>query len=78
MHQKVLIGAAVALLAGMMSLPSPAQAQQRRVQIQRAHALCQRGYRPACIRFGYLLGVNRGRQAEWRREHPDWWWWQRW
>ncbi|HEX5453421.1 MAG TPA: hypothetical protein VFX06_06470 [Stellaceae bacterium] len=80
MPHKVFIGAVGLLLAGMMALPAPAQAQhnRRQQQIQRAHRLCSQGYRPACIRFGYLLGENQGRRAEWRRDHPDWYWWQRW
>jgi len=29
-----------------------------------------------CIRFGMLLGQNQERHAEWRRNHPEWWWWE--
>jgi hypothetical protein len=32
---------------------------------------CEDGDRRACVRFGMILGENRGRQAEWRREHPE-------
>jgi hypothetical protein len=29
------------------------------------------------VRFGMMLGQNQERHAEWRRLHPDWWWWER-
>ena len=32
---------------------------------------CEIGDRRACVRFGMILGENRERQAEWRREHPE-------
>jgi hypothetical protein len=32
---------------------------------------CEDGDRRACVRFGVILGENRERQAEWRREHPE-------
>jgi hypothetical protein len=41
------------------------------------HVLCDKGDRRACVRFGILLGENRERHAEWRRIHPEWWWWER-
>ena len=74
---KLSIAAALLLLAGIVLMPAPAHAQ-RRAELARLHGLCDQGYRPACIRFGYILGENRGRQGEWRREHPNWWWWQPW
>ena len=80
MARKLPIAAAALLLAstaGIALAPAPAQAQWR-PQLQRLHALCDQGYKPACIRFGFILGANQGRTAEWRREHPNWWWWQPW
>jgi hypothetical protein len=79
MARNLLIGAAAAalLLAGVAVAPAPAQAQAQ-PQLLRLRALCDQGYKPACIRFGYLLALNRRRWAEWRRLHPDWWWWERW
>jgi hypothetical protein len=41
------------------------------------HQLCEKGDRKACIRFGIMIGENRERHAEWRRLHPNWWWWER-
>jgi hypothetical protein len=41
------------------------------------HQLCDRGDRKACIRFGIMIGENRERHAEWRRHHPEFWWWER-
>ena len=79
MTRKMLIGAAALLLGGMALAPLPAHAQRAwQARIHRQRILCDQGYKPACIKFGYWLGVNRGRRAEWRRAHPDWYWWQRW
>lgn len=76
MLRKLLLGAAAcALLAA--AAPADAQSPRQR-QMARLHALCDQGYRPACIRFGVMIGQNQGRVAEWRREHPNWWWWERW
>jgi hypothetical protein len=38
---------------------------------------CERGDRRACVRFGILIGENRERSIEWRRERPDFFWWER-
>ena len=78
MSRKLLLGAAALLFLGAATAPANAQQGQRRAQLERFHALCDQGYRPACIRFGILIGENRGRVGEWRREHPNWWWWERW
>ncbi|HVC54307.1 MAG TPA: hypothetical protein VND95_00025 [Stellaceae bacterium] len=78
MIRKLIFGAAALLLVGVTTAPVPAQAQRWVPEMRRLHALCNRGYRPACIRFGFILGANRARQAEWRRLHPNWWWWQPW
>jgi hypothetical protein len=38
---------------------------------------CERGDRRACVRFGVLIGENRERMVEWRRERPEFFWWDR-
>jgi Kef-type K+ transport system membrane component KefB len=40
-------------------------------------------YTVGLVLAGLLLGAVHlfpapGRVAEWRREHPNWWWWERW
>ena len=72
------IAAVALLLAGIATTPAAAQQGQRRAEMKRLHALCDQGYKPACIRFGIMIGRNQERVAEWRREHPNWWWWERW
>ena len=37
----------------------------------RLRRACDDGSRQACIRFGIIIGQNREREAEWRREEPD-------
>ena len=32
---------------------------------------CDDGSRRACIRFGIIIGQNREREAQWRRQSPD-------
>lgn len=38
---------------------------------------CEAGERRACIQFGIIIGENRERRAQWRREQPDLFWWDR-
>ena len=37
----------------------------------RLRRACDDGSRQACIRFGIIIGQNREREAQWRREEPD-------
>lgn len=80
MSRKLLIGAAALLLLATATPPTPAQAQQgwRRAEMERLYALCDQNYKPACIRFGIMIGENHGRHQQWKRDHPNWWWWERW
>jgi hypothetical protein len=32
---------------------------------------CEDGDRRACVRLGIIIGEHRERREEWRREHPD-------
>ncbi|HEX3864812.1 MAG TPA: hypothetical protein VHY35_24265 [Stellaceae bacterium] len=77
MVRSSLIGAAVLAIAAATTA-MPAQAQRWQPELGRLHALCNQGYRPACIRFGVILGRNQERNAEWRRLHPDWYYWEPW
>lgn len=38
---------------------------------------CEDGDRRACVRFGIVIGENRERNAQWRRESPEFYWWDR-
>jgi hypothetical protein len=79
MSRKPVIGAALLLIAfGAGSTQAEAQYGRRQGEMDRLYALCEQNYKPACIRFGIMIGENRGRQQEWRREHPNWYWWERW
>jgi hypothetical protein len=51
--------------------PRPAVRDELRERMFRLREACEDGDRRACVRFGMILGENRERQAEWRREHPD-------
>jgi hypothetical protein len=67
--------ATVALLSGMSA--SANVQDEIRDRMSRNHAACDHGDRAACIRFGILIGEHHEREAEWRRDHPNWWWWTR-
>ena len=65
----------------MLALTMPAAAQKRTVQevLTQPHGLCERDYKPACIRFGLVIGRIPPREAgKLRSAHPEWWWWERW
>ena len=71
------------MIAGalMLALTMPAVAQK--VTAERAlaqlYGLCDRDYKPACIKFGLVVGRIPPREArKLRNDHPEWWWWERW
>ena len=80
MLSKGLLTSALVTMTLLGTLPSitPAQAQSAaEAEIVGFHQLCDKGDRRACVRFGILIGEARERHAEWRRTHPEWWWWER-
>lgn len=38
---------------------------------------CEDGDTRACVRLGIIIGENRERRAQWSREHPELFWWER-
>jgi hypothetical protein len=76
MRLRILLLAGTAMLLGG-AVVDRAQAQDRALEMQRFHEQCDHGNRGACVRFGILIGENREREAEWRRTHPEWYWWER-
>ena len=50
------------------------ETRERMFDLRRA---CEDGDRRSCIRFGIIIGENRERRAQWRRETPDLFWWER-
>ena len=38
---------------------------------------CEAGDTRACVQFGIIIGENRERRAQWRRESPELFWWER-
>jgi hypothetical protein len=48
-----------------------------RERMMELRAACDDGDRRSCIRFGIIIGENRERRAQWRRESPDAFWWER-
>ena len=58
--------------------PPPREIERRepvrddlRERLFRLREECEDGNRRACVRYGIIIGENRGRREEWRRERPD-------
>jgi len=55
--------------------------EERRDEVReimfRLHSACDEGDRRACIQFGMIIGENREHRAQWRREHPELFGWER-
>ena len=68
--KNILVGAVLALMSAA-SVPAFAQ-DGREAQMIGFHDLCDHGDRKACVKFGMMLQQNADRQADWRRAHPDW------
>jgi len=72
------------LIAGsvlVLATVTPAMAQQQSVPqiLARLHNLCSQDYTPACIKLGIVIArLPPGPTRKLRREHPEWWWWERW
>jgi hypothetical protein len=65
----------------MFALTTHAAAQKRTVQevLTQLHGLCERDYKPACIKLGLVVGRIPSREAsKLRTAHPEWFWWERW
>jgi hypothetical protein len=63
--------------AAMVASPAHAQNAAVEAEIVGFHQLCEKGDRKACVRFGILIGRNEQRNADWRRAHADWFWFER-
>jgi hypothetical protein len=78
MIAKSLLAAAGIAVAMFVASDLPVYAQSAaEAELIGFHQLCDKGDRRACVRFGILIGENRERHAEWRRLHPEWFWWDR-
>jgi hypothetical protein len=59
--------------------PRRADARWEAVRAQMAEFRegCEEGNRRACVRLGIIIGENRERRAQWSREHPEMFTWER-
>ena len=53
------------------------RATSMREEMAEYRARCEEGSRRACVRLGIIIGENRERRAQWRRESPDLFFWER-
>ena len=71
-----IIGSALVLAA---TTPATAQRQPIPKILESLHKLCDQEYRPACIKLGIIIGsLPAGTARKLKRDHPEWWWWERW
>ena len=70
------IAAGIAGPASMVASPARAQSAME-AEIIGFHQLCEKSDRKSCTRFGILIGRNKQRNADWRRAHADWFWFER-
>jgi hypothetical protein len=70
------VSAGIAATTAMVATPVRAQGAVE-AEIIGFHQLCEKGDRKACIRFGILIGRNEQRNADWRRAHAEWFWFER-
>ena len=68
-------GAVIAAISGVAS--QALAGDGREAQLVGFHALCNRGDKPACVRFGMMLQQNADHHAEWRRTHPEFFFFER-
>jgi len=67
-------GAPAAVAAPPPPPPPPVRAIARdelRERMLRFREDCEAGDTRSCVRLGILIGENRERRAQWRREHPE-------
>jgi hypothetical protein len=74
--QSRLVAAVFATAMLAVAIPAHSQNIDREAELIGMHQLCDHGDRQACVRFGFMLGQNQERHAEWRKSHPDWWLWE--
>ncbi len=77
MRLKILLATLPAVLVAAGALSTPSRADPYEERLHRLHAECDRGDRRACVEFGHVIHEGREYHAEWRRTHPEWWWWER-
>jgi hypothetical protein len=49
----------------------------RRREMFQLRRACEDGDTRACVQFGIIIGENRERRAQWKRENPELFWWER-
>jgi len=65
------IAAAIACMTLSAGAATASAQEAREAQLIGFHQLCERGDKPACVKFGMMLQQNRDRHDDWRRSHPE-------
>jgi hypothetical protein len=66
-----------------LALSTPVAAQKTKITVEKAlgqlHGLCERDYKPACMKLGLVIGRIPPKEAnKLRASNPEWFWWERW
>ena len=74
---KGLLSASVITMMLLGWLPMAQAQNAHEAEIIGFHQMCQKGDLHACVRFGMMLEHDRDMHAEWRRTHPEFFWWEK-
>lgn len=72
-------GMVAAVICATLSagLAAASAQEAREAQLIGFHQLCDHGDKAACVKFGMMLQQNRDRHDEWRRSHPEFFFFER-
>ncbi len=67
--------ASLAVLA-LVATTAVAKADPFDEHMRHLHEACGAGDRGACVKFGIEIGRHQEREAAWRHNHPEWYWYE--
>jgi len=73
---KTSVATATMLIALSVLAPASFAQSPQDAEIVGYHQLCDKGDRKACVRFGMMIEHRRDMHAQWRRTHPEFFWFE--
>lgn len=69
--------ATFAIAVALVGWSSSSRAQNaHEAEIIGFHQLCDKGDKRACVRFGMMIEHDRDMHGQWRKTHPEFFWWE--